>query len=297
MLICSDGHASADNAIRFIAKTAAACSADVTLLGIVEHPADQSDLADALARGAQLLRDEGVRVEIVTGDGRPIEQIQRRTLEQNYDLVVVGAERKTSGPFALSTKAWQVIKGIDPPVLVVIGKRAELRRILVCSSGQPPLDRTIELTAAIARGSRAAVTLVHVLAEPPLIYSDLLERQISGVDKLLASSFSLAKNLRHEKAAFEKLDVSVEVKLRSGDIADELLREARARDYDLIVAGSTVTGGAIRTYLMGDVTAAIVDGADCAVLVARNAALPKIRNSYFTSLRRLFQALRSKLKG
>jgi nucleotide-binding universal stress UspA family protein len=296
ILICSDGHASAENAIRFIAQIAAACSADVTLLGIVEHPGDQSNLTEALARGAQLLRDVGVQVEIVMGQGHPIAQIKQRTLERSYDLVAVGAERKAGGPFALSTKAYHIIKGIDPPVLVMIGKRAELRRILVCSSGELPLDRTIALTAAIARGARAAVTLLHVLAAPPLIYSDLLERQISGVDKLLASNFALARNLRHEKAAFEKLEAPVEVKLRSGDIADELLREARARDFDLIVTGSAPTGGAIGAYLMGDVTAAIVDGSDCPVLVVRNTH-PKARNRYLTSLRRLFGAVKSKLKG
>lgn len=288
ILICSDGHASADNAIRFIAKTAAACSAEVTLLGVVEHPGDESALAEALGRGAQILRDEGVQVEIVNGKGHPIEQIKQRTQQQNYDLVVVGAERKTSSPFALSTKAYYIIKGIDPAVLVMIGKRPELRRILVCSSGQPSMDRTIALTAAIARGSRAEVTLLHVLAAPPLIYSDLLEREISGVDKLLASNFSLAKNLRNEKAAFEELQVPVDVKLRSGDVAQELLREARRRDFDLIVTGSSLTGGIIRTYVMGDVTAAILDGAECAVLVVRNAAQVKSHNFLFRLLHRLF---------
>jgi len=295
ILICSDGHASADNAIRFMAKIAAACSAEVTLLGIIEHPGDESNLVEALGRGAQLLRAAGVQVETVTGQGRPIEQIRQRTLEQHYDLVAVGAERKTSGPFALSRGAYHIVKCIDPPVLVMIGSRAELRRILVCSSGQPSMDRTIELTAAIARSSRAAVTLLHVLAAPPLLYSDLLERQISGVEKLLASNFSLARNLRHEKAAFEKLEAPVEVKLRSGDIADELLREARDHDFDLIVTGSSLSDGIIRTYVMGDVTAAILDGADRAVLVVRHATPTKSQNPYFATLRRIFQALKSKL--
>jgi len=297
MLICSDGHASAENAIRFISKTAAACAAKVTLLGIVEHPDDHSNLGEALARQEQLLRDEGVLVKVITGKGHPIEQIKQITLEQSYDLVVVGAERKASSRLALSTKAYHIIKGIDPPVLVMIGKRAELRRILLCSSGQPPLDRTIELTAAIARGAGAAVTLVHVLAEPPLIYSDLLEREISGVDKLLASNFSLARNLRQEIAAFEKLQVPLEVKLRSGDIVEELLREARVRDYDLIVTGSAPTRGAIRTYLMGDVTAAIVEQADCAILVVRNATYQNAQRSFFKSLREFFLAVKLKLTG
>jgi nucleotide-binding universal stress UspA family protein len=271
MLICSDGHASADHAIRFIGRTAAAGSAEVTLFGIVEHPDDESALGEALQRGARVLRDEGVKVEVVTRNGQPIEQIKKRTQEETYDLVVVGAERKTSSPFALSTKAYHIIKGIDPPVLVMIGKRTELRRLLVCSGGQPSMERTLELTASIARGAGAAVTLVHVMAAPPLIYSELLEREISGVEKLLASNSALGRNLRREKASFEKRGVAAEVKLRSGEVVAELLREARA----------------------GDLTASIVDGADCAVLVVRNA----VENPYWKPFRRLIRALKGKLQG
>ena len=62
---------------------------------------------------------------------------------------------------------------------------------------------------------------------------------------MLGSDYSLARNLRGEKEAFEKLEAPVDVKLRSGEVADELLREARAGDYDLIVTGSTRSSGVI----------------------------------------------------
>jgi len=71
-------------------------------------------------------------------------------------------------------------------------------------------------------------------------------------------------------------------------VADEVLREARAGDYDLIVTGSTRTSGVIAAYVMGDVTAAVVDGADCAVLVVRDAPSQTAQSPFFTALRRLF---------
>src|SRR5438094_53101 len=150
ILICSDGHAQAENAVRFISGTAAACSAEVTLLGIIEHPSDEATLLEALRRAASVLRDKHVTVEMITRTGDPLEQIQNRTREQHYDFVVIGAERKGGGPFAMSAKAYHIIKEIEPPVLVVIGARADLKRILICSGGKSYIDNAVKLTSEIA---------------------------------------------------------------------------------------------------------------------------------------------------
>ena len=59
--------------------------------------------------------------------------------------------------------------------------------------------------------------------------------------------------------------------------------------------------GALSTLCAGcghdSITAAIVDGAECAVLIVRNAAHAKTQNPCFTLLCRLFQAIKSKLTG
>ena len=43
-----------------------------------------------------------------------------------------------------------------------------------------------------------------------------------------------------------------------------------------------------RDIFMGDVAAAVVDGADCAVLVVRDAPSQTAQSPFFTALRRLF---------
>src|SRR5581483_6672948 len=121
ILVCSDGHAQAENAIRFVAPIAQACGAEVTLLGIVEHPSDEPRLQESLRKQEQAFRDRNVPVELTTKSGAPTDEIRKRTQEHHYDFVAIGAERKDSGPFAMSAKAYRVIKEIEPPVLVVIG--------------------------------------------------------------------------------------------------------------------------------------------------------------------------------
>src|SRR5260221_14367282 len=137
ILICSDGSDQADRAIRLGATVAGACKAEVTLLGIIEVQGHADILLDSLKRGQALLQDKGISAELVTKVGNPIEEIVRRTAESSFDLVVIGAVRKEPrGLFWLSSKAYKIVKEVEPPVLIVAGKVGSLKRILICSGGK-----------------------------------------------------------------------------------------------------------------------------------------------------------------
>ncbi|MFN2185852.1 MAG: universal stress protein, partial [Anaerolineae bacterium] len=60
-----------------------------------------------------------------------------------------------------------------------------------------------------------------------------------------------------------------ELKLRRGIVADEILREGKYGDYDLIVIGSSRSAGGIVRALMGDLTREMVTRAERPVLVVR----------------------------
>jgi nucleotide-binding universal stress UspA family protein len=274
ILICSDGHAQAENAVRFISGTAAACGADVTLLGIIEHPSDEPTLLEALRRAAALLRDKHVTVEMITHTGSPLEEIQKLTRAQHYDFVVIGAERKGGGQFAMSSKAYHIIKEIEPPVLAVMGERADLKRILICSGGKSYIDNAVKLTSEIACKSQLSVTILHVLPDIAPIYQTLIERE-ETLDKVLASATSLGRNLRSEKTALESAGVTAEIKLRYGLVVEEILAEATSGGYDMIVTGSAPAHAPIRTYILGDVTQELINRADCAVFVVRGGPIER----------------------
>jgi nucleotide-binding universal stress UspA family protein len=231
ILVCSDGRPPAERAIRFIRGAAAACKAEVTLLGIIEYPSDEVALGEALRRGADLLREKGVAVEIVTRAGHPITEIQRRTQEERYDFVLIGAERKGGGPFALSAKAYHIIKEIDPPVMVLAGGSTDLRKVLVCSSGYMALDKAVDLTAEMATKGRLEVTILHIMAAPPAIYSHLGDDAEEDADSVLGSNSLLARNLRKEIGAMGVRGVAARVRLRHGFVATEILREIETGEY------------------------------------------------------------------
>jgi nucleotide-binding universal stress UspA family protein len=269
LLICTDGSAQAEKAVRFAGIVAERLQAETTLLGITEKPGEEDAIFDSLRRAQQILKERGINAEVITKSGEPIDEIVKRSEETHYDLAVIGAVRKgTRGPFLMSAKAYKIIKAVAPPVLVVIGNRPALKRILVCSGGEKYIDRAVEFAGTVAKAAGAAVTLFHVMAEPPAVYTDLI-RMEEDVNLLLHSSSVLGQNLRREKESLEDMGVSAEVRLRHGLVISEVFKEIRRGDYDLVVTGSSPEGGNLRSYIMGNITREIVNRAECPVLVVR----------------------------
>jgi nucleotide-binding universal stress UspA family protein len=272
ILICNDGSEQAERAMHLGTIIAAGCQAEVTLLGIKETAGD-SETLDSLKRGQALLEDKKIQAELVTKSGKPIEEIIKRTHETAYDLVVIGAVRKSArGSFWMSSKTYKLIKEIRPPVLSVAGKSTTISRILICSGGKSYIDDAVHLTAEIARGVAATVTLLHVASEPPGILAHL-PRMEQDTDLLLRSQSELGQNLRLEKQTLEKIGVATEVKLRHGSVLGEILQEIRGGNYDLVVTGSAPSRS-LRTYVLGDISREIVNRATCAVLVGRSQQIP-----------------------
>ncbi|MDB6123297.1 MAG: UspA domain protein [Pedosphaera sp.] len=269
ILICSDGSEQADKAIRLGANVAAACQAEVTLLGIVESAGKPEAIMDALRRGQQLLEDKKIHAELIIKTGQPVDEIVKRTEEAHYDLVVIGATRKdTQGLFWVSSKTYKIIKSVPPPVLVVMEKTSTIKRILICSGGKKYIENAVALTGQIAKGMGASVTLLHVMPEPPAMYARLHRMEVN-VSAILDSKSELGRNLRSQRELLESLGVPTEVHLRQGPVLEEIFREIQTGNYDLIVTGSSLNRGSLRTYMLGNVTREIVNRTNCAVLVVR----------------------------
>jgi len=271
ILICSDGSEQAERAIRLGAGIAVACQAEATLFGIIETPSRSEAILESLKRGQALLAEKKIPAELTTRTGDPITEIVQRTKQQAYDLVVIGAVRKeTQGLFWMSSKSYKIIKEIRPPVLSVAGQVSTIKRILICSAGGRYIDSSLPLMGQIARGMEATVTLLHVMPESPAIYAGL-RRLEETADVLLASQSELGLSLRRQQQTLREMGAKAEVRLRHGPVLEEILRELKTGNHELIVTGSAPSRS-LRTYVLGDISREIVNHADCAVLVVRGQA-------------------------
>jgi nucleotide-binding universal stress UspA family protein len=287
ILICSDGMPASENAIGLTALLAPPLTAEITLLGIAEKSSDERPLQEALEKQAQSLRTQNARPDIVVRAGEPVREILDQTSKTNYDLVLVGARwTGATGHYWRSEKTYEVIKAIQPPVLVAIGECKHLRRFLVCTGGKEFIEQAVQFTGKLAAALDASVTLLHVMAAPPAMYADLVRLE-ENVDQLLESKSELGTNLRRQRRELERLGVFAEVRLRHGIVIDQVFEEARGGDYDLIVTGTSRARGLLRHYIMGDLTRSILNQASCPVLVAR-AGKPKATRTLWKALKGLF---------
>ena len=286
-LICSDGTQSAETAIHLGGLLAAPLKAETTLLGIAETSQDEQALRDALHKQAQLLRSRGVSPAIVVQSGEPVRQILDQTSKTSYELVAVGARWTGAvGEYWRSKRTYEVIKAIQPPVLVAIGECKQLKRFVVCTGGKEFIEHAVQFTGRLAAAVGASVTLLHVMAEPPAMYADLVLLE-EDVAQLLESKSELGTNLRRQKRELDRLGVSAEVRLRHGIVIDQVFEEVRAGDYDLIVTGTSQARGLLRHYIMGDLTRSILNRANVPVLVAR-AGPPKPGRTLWKAIKGLF---------
>jgi len=244
-------------------------------------------LRNALQKQAELLSARGMSADIIVESGEPVRQIADQTSKTSYDLVIIGARWiGATGHYWRSEKTYEVIKTIQPPVLVAIGECKHLKRFLVCTGGKEFIEQAVQFTGKLASAVNASVTLLHVMAEPPALYADLVRLE-ENVDQLLASKSELGTNLRRQKRELERLGVSAEVRLRHGIVIDQVFEEVRAGDYDLIVTGTSQARGLLRHYIMGDLTRSILNHANCPVLVAR-AGPPKAGRTLWKAFKGLF---------
>jgi nucleotide-binding universal stress UspA family protein len=287
ILICSDGTSSAETAIHLGGLLGGPLKAKTVLLGIAETSSDEHSLREALQKQAGSLHVVGISPDIIVQSGEPVRQIVDQTSKNSYDLVVIGARwTGATGHYWRSEKTYEVIKSIQPPVLVAIGESKQLKRFLVCTGGKEFIEQAVQFTGTLAAAVNASVTLLHVMAEPPAMYADLVRLE-ENVDQLLESKSELGTNLRRQKRELERLGVSAEVRLRHGIVIDQVFEEAREGDYDLIVTGTSQARGLLRHYIMGDLTRSILNQANVPVLVAR-AGPPKATRTLWRALKGIF---------
>ncbi len=243
---------------------------------------------------AQSLRTQNAQPDIVVRAGEPVRQILDQTSNTSYDLVVVGARwTGATGHYWRSERTYEVIKAIQPPVLVAIGECKQLKRFLVCTGGKEFIEQAVRFTGKIAAAVGASVTLLHVMAEPPAIYVNLVQLE-ENVDQLLESKSELGTNLLRQKRELERLAVPAEVRLRHGIVIDQVFEEVRAGDYDLIVTGTSQARGLLGHYIMGDLTRSILNRANCSrPRRARRASQRQTRTLWKAIQRIIWRALRT----
>ncbi len=174
-------------------------------------------------------------------------------------------------------------------------------KILICTDGQPYAEETLRFGGRFAHELDADVTALYVRPRGPEgDLTSLIGRrrkavpwdlEVPGVEVLKRAWEILthsgltgpaSETERKEHRAFRKsaeggIEIHrvghriqrVRLKLREGDTASEILEEAEAGEYDLILTGSRGHKGSAR-YFVGSTALRIAEFAICSVMITKN---------------------------
>ena len=269
ILMCTDGSRHAAEALRFGALIAREAKDQVTLLGVIENPAEERKVDRMLERTSNALCEDVPSIETLIRHGHAAEEILKEAEEKQYNLVVVGSRgRRGITRFLIGSTAARLARYCPSPVIIVKGKRRTLRRILVCTAGAEAGEKDTRLAGRIASLTGASITVLHVMSQLPLGPECELDDLECSAEALLLTDAREAVHLRKAVKILGDLEVSGEAKVRHGLVVDEILAEAEEGDYDLVAIGAHVASG-LQRFMLTDTTEQIVLGSGRPVLVVR----------------------------
>lgn len=216
------------------------------------------------------LQLEEEKIEVKSGDIVSILSEEFRA--QNYDLAIVYPFRTHSRftRFLHRSTPVQTVQVATCPVLFAKGYLRPIQRILVCDSGgqeSKPLSKyTSELAQFLSLDEE--ITILHVMSQitaGPGVRGTQLRME---ADELIETKTPEGSILEQDIKIIESSGIHPTAKVRHGIVEDEILTEARAGDYDLVVIGAHRSQGWQR-FLLDDLARKIMFHLDRPVLVVK----------------------------
>jgi nucleotide-binding universal stress UspA family protein len=136
-----------------------------------------------------------------------------------------------------------------------------IKNILCPVDRSPSSLQAFSYAIALARWQGARLNLMEVI-EPAVIGDGSVPKSARA---------ALERDLRQTLTARRADDVKVEILMRSGNVVQEILAQAKASRVDLVVIGSHGSGG-VQRLVLGSVAEKVLRLATCPVLTVRKGA-------------------------
>jgi len=201
--------------------------------------------------------------------GNVAQKILQEVNEEQYDIVVITASRIGKYPRGVSINR-EILEKMPCCVVIANNPKQDLKQILMCTGGLSNSESMIGIGAKLAENLSAKVTLMHVAAHVPSMYTGL-EAIEETIEELLQTDTPVAKHLRNCARTLAEYDIESELKLRHGEAVFEIAREMDVYDYDLIILGASGATTGLKEWFMGDVTKDIIDLVGIPVMVVNQA--------------------------
>lgn len=243
ILMCTNGQEHAEKALNFAGQLFRYTKPETGIVTVVRrfiHPPKREE--KWLGRAKNILANYDIRAETKIREGYISDEIIRESREGNYDLLVIGSRGYSEilvgvTEVILGEIAQYVIQKAKTSLLVVKEPKP-LHKVLICTDGSLHAEEAIHFWGKLNLPHQPKVNIINVVPEIYSRFKDILEPVAeSQLDMLGALPSKRTEYLYKAKDILGKYAVEAKIKLREGQAAEEILKEAE-NDYDLIIMGA-----------------------------------------------------------
>ena len=246
----------------------------ITLIGIIESKQlpnideEAHPLEDIFSRALALFEEEGITYHLEIHEGHAEEVIPKKAMEKDFLTVLTPLGRPPLRRLLLRRSFHQLMADIEGPILYVPSACIPPTHMLVCLGGLGYGISAEDLGLEIAARVKAPVTLLHVV---PPIEKDYPEARTvrENWDHITDTDTLLGSTLRDGLTKAQEAGLDANLKVRQGNVIEEILAELKEGDYDLVCMGSLYSAHGLRQLYAPNVTAEVAEVIGCPVLTVR----------------------------
>lgn len=276
--IYTNGYEGTWPAIEYGAWMAELMHTRLTLTGVVEPNDSDHPVEELFSRGVTLFQEKNLdySLELETGLAEELiinQDDLRKTVESGSDPQII----LVLGPFGrpqvrrliVGNSFRKIMEGITAPILFVPRASLPLRKVLICMGGLGFPFTSGHLGLQVAQMTRAAVTFLTVVPPVDLDYPEA--RKIRDNWKNLGASDTLpGRSLRQGLETAREAGLEAHIKVRHGNIVEQILEEVREGGYELICMGSQFSAHSLRQLYTPNVTADVAEACLTPILTVRD---------------------------
>lgn len=245
----------------------------ITLLGVTErsdpaaidaiHP-----LEAVFEKAVGLFESRGAayKLEVRNGSAEGVVPGEAKRLDSIVVLSRLGRpqiQRMISGR---SIRAF--IEEIEQPLLYVPEARLPVKKILISVGGLGYDVNAEHIAMQVAVKSAAEIVLLHIV--PPMDLDYPTAKIVNeNWQRLAETDTPVGRSLRESLENARAAGLAASLKVRRGNVIEEIIAETREGNYDLLCMGSSYSVHSLRQMVSVNVTEEIMERAQCPVMTAR----------------------------